>query len=117
MERVFINLTNHPSRKWDKRQREEAEKIGSIIDFPFPEVSPDYSSEEVITMAEKIGSKIISYHPSGVLCQGEFTLCYHVVNLLKENGVNVFAACSKREVIETEDGKVVRFNFERFRKY
>lgn len=114
---VFVNFSNHPSVKWDEKQRKVSEHYGKIIDIPFPSVDPFCGEKEIETLAEKYTGIILSYYPAIVMCQGEYTLCFDVVRKLKQNGICVVAACSKRDVIETEQGKISSFHFVRYREY
>lgn len=118
---MFINFSNHPSSKWDEVQLNTAKKLsgdGNIIDIPFPRVDPAMTAEQVLEKARECVKLILSHSPDIVMCQGEFTLSYHVINTLKENGVKVVAACSNRMVKEQTDGtKIVEFKFEQFREY
>lgn len=119
---MFLNVSNHPSSKWDKEQLEAAEKWGKIEDIAFPVVPPEAEEEEIEAMAEKLSAQILSYSPDAVMCQGEFTLCFSIVNKLKLQEIPVMAACSGRfvEEHEDEDGNCVKkvlFRFERFREY
>lgn len=66
--------------------------------------------------------EILSFTPDAVMCQGEFTLTYSVVKKLKEKGIRVLAACSRRSVIMKPAGnggfsKIVDFEFVQFREY
>lgn len=121
MRKVFINHTNHSSRYWSHVQRVEAEWIGEVTDFPFPEIDPEWDEGHVLALARDNCEKILAMQPAAVLCQGEFTYCYQVVRLLKKNGIVVLAACSKRETKEwLENGKQMKtaeFSFVQFRKY
>ena len=119
---MFVNYSNHPSSKWNKEQIEAASEYGNIIDVPFFQVDPACSSDEVKTIAEKETEKIMSYDPSAVLCVGDFSLTYQIVTNLKEKGIKVLSASSKREVIEEktdsgENTKKTVFKFEGFREY
>ena len=116
----FVNLTNHLSERWSEEQLQAAG--GNVIDVPFPNVDPDATSDHVKNLADGLVSKVLEHEPDTVLVQGEMTLTYRVVNLLRQKGVRVVAATSKREVVETtrEDGstdKRVVFRFVRFREY
>ena len=122
MNSSFVNFSNHPSEKWSKSQRSAAEEYGTIIDIPFPTVRADASEEEIAELAAQMTEEILSCRPAAVMCQGEFTLTFAVVERLKARGVRTFAACSERKVIEKErdDGafeKTVYFEFVRFREY
>ena len=121
MGRNFINHTNHLSRYWNELQKREAERFGAIVDIPFPDIDPAWDEETVLALAQANCKKILGLQPEAVLCQGEFTYCYHLIGLLKESGVTVLAACSKRETSEwQEEGQQIKkavFSFVRFRKY
>ena len=67
-------------------------------------------------------SKILSMEPAAVLCQGEFTYTFAMVERLKALGVPTMAACSERVVEEQLDAdgstrKISKFRFVRFRMY
>ena len=119
---MFINHTNHASAKWPAAQKEAARTWGEIEDLPFPDIGADWDEERVAKVAAENAAKILAKKPCAVLCQGEFTYVYHLVNLLRAAGVTVLAATSRREAIEeqAEDGsarKISRFVFTRFREY
>lgn len=113
----FINFSNHPSERWDEKQIKESKKYGDISDLPFPSVNPFFNEEDIEKLADQYVKKILAYNPAAVMCQGEYTLCFKVVEKLKQNRVPVMAACSKRDVIETEHGKISTFHFVRYREY
>ncbi len=119
---AFINLTNHPSSTWGEEQRREAERLGvEIVDYAFPDVSPEASSEEVVSLAKEIFDDITSrYGTEGlvVLVQGEFTLTVALVSLFVRAGIRVVCATTKRMVKENPDGSITRwFQFVQFREY
>lgn len=119
---MLVNLTNHPSHLWSPEQREAASTFGKIVDIPFPNVPPSMDEAGVMQMALSIVSSIEAQQPTAVLCQGEMTLTYRIVSLLKERGIQALAACSERCVTETVDEhgvttKVAEFHFCRFRAY
>ena len=92
------------------------------MDLPFPEVDPAWTAGRVREEAERVYREIVSLHPAAVMCQGEFTFTYALVSRLKENGLTVLAACSRRRVEEISDEtgstqKKVIFTFEGFREY
>lgn len=118
---MFINYSNHPKCKWGEKQRAEASKYGEIIDIPFYQVPPTYDEQQVKQLATQEFEKIMAYDPDAVMCQGEFTLVYRLVNLLKNQGITVLSACSERiaeeQIGENTVDKVSVFKFERFREY
>lgn len=122
---MFINLSNHPSNRWDKKQLDAAMQLTSddqIEDIQFPAVSATATTTDVISMADSLYSDIMSKRPEAVMVAGEFTLACTIIKLLMQHGVKVVAACSNRcthEVVN-EDGtttKTVHFEFIQFREF
>lgn len=119
---MFVNCSNHSSAFWSVSQKQGAEVWGKIVDYPFPYVSPSADETEIKELAEKTVKEIMKMQPEAVMCQGEFTLTYAIVTMLKERGILVVSACSARETTEQplSDGsvqKISQFRFVRFRKY
>lgn len=119
---IFLNFSNHPSTGWSVEQRKEAEKYGTIADLPFPAVSADASENGIQELAGRYLEKIMEYHPSAVMCQGEFTLTFAIVQGLLKAGIVCVSACSERVTEEsvTADGRAVKksvFRFVKFREY
>ena len=121
---MFVNFSNHPHDKWDERQLKAALEYGDVIDIPFPNVDADASEEDILELAKAYSSKILEVvgNDGAAMVQGEFTLVYAVINLLKENSIKVLSACSERDVTEITDeaGNTIRksiFVFKRFREY
>lgn len=118
---MFLNFSNHQSPLWGQKQKAAAEQFGEIVDLAFPQVSANMTSEDVVRLAENYADQILKKHPDCVLCQGEFCLSWHVINLLKQANVRVVAACSERivEEVHTEAGteKKSVFRFVQFREY
>lgn len=119
---MFVNYSNHPSNRWEEKQWREGQKFGKIVDVPFAQVPPEYDEGQIEKLADEELEKILAYNPKAVMCQGEFSLVYQLVNRLKSKGIKVFCACSERIASETqiEDGtidKISTFRFVRFREY
>lgn len=118
---MFINFTNHPSAAWSDAQLCAAQAYGEITDIPFPMVDPFADTQAVHELADKFAAQIIELAPDCVLCQGEFSLAFAVVERLKRQGLKVVVACSNRRVSEElVDGvtrKIVEFVFCGFREY
>ncbi|MBR3358657.1 MAG: toll/interleukin-1 receptor domain-containing protein [Solobacterium sp.] len=119
---VFVNCTNHPSQKWSREQYSAAAEMGRVVDVAFPNVDPYATAEDVQKLADETVQKILQERPAAVLCQGEFTLTYAIAAKLHEAGIDTYAACSERNVIEETDeqGNTVKktiFAFAGFRKY
>lgn len=119
---MLINCTNHPSARWDARQRRAAEAYGETVDFPFPAIDPELSEEALAEQAAGLVRQILSLQPDAVLCQGEMGMTYCLTEALLRSGVTVLHACAKRECSERllADGtteKTARFAFCGFRRY
>lgn len=119
---MFVNCSNHNSKNWSIEQLTAAQKWGEIVDYPFPSVDAYASEEQILNLAEEILSKLLEMKPDAVMCQGEFTLVYALVNKLKEQGIPVVAACSERKTVEEKlpDGSITKtsvFEFVKFRHY
>jgi len=121
-EKIFVNHTNHTAANWSAAQIKTAEKLGRIVDFPFPEVPPSCTAEEVRAMVLKNLQEILKLSPTAVLCQGEFNYTVAMVEELKRHKIPVMAATSERivsEITETDGStkKVSVFRFVKFRAY
>jgi NAD(P)H-flavin reductase len=118
---MFVNFTNHPSQYWSDRQLDAARKYGDIYDISFPDVNSRATYGQVRKYARKYTEQIVKFSPRAVLCQGEFTLVFAVVELLKSRGITVLAACTKRIVTENMENGVTKksteFKFISFRKF
>ena len=119
--RPFINFTNHPSSLWGKRQKTQAEAYGEITDVLFPQISPSADDDEIAEIAREYALEIAKTNPAAVLCQGEYSLCFAVSDLLINKGILVLFACSVRQTDESaiSNGctqKISQYEFVRFRK-
>ena len=119
---VFVNFTNHPSEKWNNKQRSAALEYGSIIDLPFPSISPEFTDSELKNLADLYVSKILELSPACVLCQGETVFSCLTAYILTSHNVNTVSAVSRRNVTESIDpnGRTVKnsvYEFECFRKF
>lgn len=114
---MFINFTHHESAMWSSNQIEAAKQYGEIKDLPYPDVSPNSTTEEVHQLGEKYYKEIMKYQPTAVLCQGEFTLANYIIRRLQENKIKVVSACSERNTYVIGNEKRSRFEFVQFREY
>jgi hypothetical protein len=114
----FVNLSNHPSVKWEEAQTKAALAFAERIeDIAFPAVPPDADEKAIEALAEECVAKI-PRETSHALVQGEFTLTVELVRRLQARGITCLAATSKRDVEEGGDGRrVSTFTFVRFRAY
>ena len=119
---MFINYSHHPSSAWEEEQLSAAKQYGEVEDLQFPDVPPYADTEAIMKMAECQVQLIAQKCPKAVMCQGEMTMVYHVVRLLKEQGIPVLCACTERVSCEylLENGikeKRSQFRFVQFRPY
>ncbi|MDL2213255.1 CRISPR-associated protein [Bacteroides sp. OttesenSCG-928-E20] len=118
---MLINLSNHPSSTWDKRQLQAAAVYGNIIDLPFPAVEASGDEDYIELLAVECANKVQEIAGEcevTVHLMGEMTLTFAVLRLLQEKQIECIASTSNRIVTESEPGhKEVVFKFERFRKY
>jgi CRISPR-associated protein Csx16 len=114
----FVNLSNHPSAKWEEAQTEAALALAERIeDIAFPAVLPDADEMAIEALAEDCIAKI-PRETSHALVQGEFTLTVELVRRLQARGIACLAATSKRDVEEGGAGRrISTFTFVRFRAY
>lgn len=114
---MFINLSNHPSDQWSESQLKAARIYGTILDLPFPNITPTDSCENVYALAEDYLIKIKELNTGVVHVMGELTFSFALVSLLQKNGIQCMASTSER-IVEVMDGKkIITFNFVQFRSY
>jgi CRISPR-associated protein Csx16 len=114
----LVNLSNHPTEKWDDAQKRAALDLAERIEYiEFPAVPPDADENAIATLADDCLTKL-PREATHALVQGEFTLTVELVRRLQARGVTCVAATSKRNVEEEADGrKISTFTFVRFRTY
>lgn len=100
---MLLNITNHPSRKWNSKQIIASEVYGEIVDMPFPSISPYLESREIDVIVGEYLEKVQAYDQPVVLLQGEFIFTYRLTQCLKENGYKVIATRSDRRTVEFTD--------------
>lgn len=121
-ERVFLNLSNHPSEDWESAQVFYAQEYGIIYNRAFPQVGSELDSTGVDALAEDIKCEILNEYSGCALTvhvMGEMTLTYALVSKLKSCGIRCVASCSERvSSFDPETGvKSSVFKFECFREY
>ena len=119
---MFINLTNHPSADWSEKQLKAAQRYcDHIMDIRFPDIKPEYDTSMVKKFAAVIVDIITTTCKSEkpvVHVMGEMTYTYHVVSLLKAQGITCVASTTERLVKMLPNGeKVSEFKFVQFREY
>lgn len=124
---MLLNLSNHPSKQWDKKQIETAaETYGDISDIPFPPIDPMAETNEIVVLAndyfhqvsDALKKQADEKFENAVHLQGEFTFVFKLVSMLLQSGINCIASTSERNIEFNDNGeKVVKFKFVRFRDY
>ena len=119
---MLINYTNHPSTQWSAEQKTAAQVYGKVIDLAFPAIDPATNEAVLDSLAAVYADHILHLDPDAVLCQGECTFVYRVVQRLEAAGIPTLAACSRRKSQETTypDGSTLKrsiFAFAGFRRY
>lgn len=117
---MVLNLSNHNSSTFLKKQKEEVIRLYcKIEDMAFPSIQPLASLEEVQLMAEEYLQKILGFKDlKAVHLMGEMTFVYQLVKLLEKHQIPVIASTTTRNVVEHGDGsKTWKFDFHQFRPY
>lgn len=121
---MFVNVSNHPSSLWDEKQLGAARVYGEVVDVEFPQVPPEFDTNEIISLAEHYLQKIMELKKNSkdedfvVHVMGEFTFCFCLTRMLQRKGIKCVASTTTRETQKLEDGSTVsKFNFYRFREY
>lgn len=121
---MLINLSNHPSEKWDKTRKNAARPYGKLADLPLPAIDPEAETSVVVQLAEKYEAKIQQLmalentSAFTVHIIGELVFCFMLVARLQKAGIPCFASTTRRESLENGDGtKVSKFEFVRLREY
>ena len=79
---MLINCTNHPYEIWGEAQRIGAGCFGGVLDFPFPQIDPRMTTEELRELAGKTAEQIEGMHPEAVLLAGEFSFTFMLADKL-----------------------------------
>lgn len=117
---MLINLSNHPSDKWDRRQLDAASEYGKIIDIPFPAVAPDGDEQYIRLLSDKMVEAIAGLAEKEdvtVHIMGEMTFTYLMVDSLLKAGISCIASTTGRIVRDNGNYKESEFRFIRFRRY
>ncbi len=119
--KIFYNLSNHPSLRWDRSQLDAAEAIGQIIDAPFPQIAPDADDNDLDNLVAEHFQSIQQLSEDSditVHIMGEMVFVHRLVIRLKDIGIKCIASTTVRDCREDENGnKVSCFRFMRFRVY
>ena len=121
---MLINLSNHSSSNWDKKQIKDAEELfGSVVDIAFPAVAPEEDILGISELADEYFGKCMSLlndrpnENNAVHVMGEMTFSFALVSRLMKVNIACVASTTKRNASDFNGAKLSEFNFVRFRKY
>jgi len=121
---MLINLSNHPSSKWQEKQTEDAIRLfDKIVDISFPKILPEadnsYIKDLTLRLSEQCENILFTSKSdsNAVHVMGEFTLSFAIVSILAKNGIRCVASTTERIVEEINDKRTIIFNFKQFRDY
>lgn len=118
---MFINFSNHSLSTWTEKQIKAAKEYGELEEIVFPNINPQFTTEQVQMLATDYVAKILTRYSTENLTihvMGELTFCFSVVQQLKEKGIRCVASTTERVVEETDDNKKIsKFTFVQFREY
>ena len=98
---MFINFSNHSLSTWTEKQIKAAKEYGELEEIVFPNINPQFTTEQVQMLATDYVAKILTH--------------YSIENL---TGVRCVASTTERVVEETDDNKKIsKFTFVQFREY
>lgn len=121
---MLINLSNHPFEKWDDGHQQAAfREFGIVEDFPFPEVDPMATTDEIEVLAssylvecrEKL--KTSDGKPDAIHISGEPCFLFQFVTLAKAQGISCVCSTTRRLVTNNGNIKTSVFQFVQFRNY
>ena len=67
---MLINFSNHPYETWSEDMRRAAAKYGETVDFPFPQLEPNLSVDELRELVATLAEKIEAMRPEAVFGRG-----------------------------------------------
>lgn len=114
---MFINFTNHSSKKWSEEQKNAAIVLGgNIIDITFPNISPYLNAQQIYELAKEYAQRISKEYSGAIVhIMGEMTFVYAFVNLYYPH--RCVASTTERKTTNVEDKKTSIFKFAQFRDY
>ena len=128
---MLINLSNHPAYKienkkiiyiWEEEQLNAVSQYGEIENLPFPNIPPEYTTEQVCDLAKDYLNRCVnliqsSNNESAVHITGEMTFCFELIQLLLKKGYTCITSTTERIVEEKDGVKKSIYKFVRFRNY
>ncbi len=118
--KTLINVSNHPSYKWSKEQKEGWEKI---IDIPFPDVNPyeDDINHIVRDLVLEYTKKTKELDTFYLHLAGEYSVVYSVIKtLIKYKIDTILCIPTSQRIVEEvvdENGEVKKVSNFKFVKW
>lgn len=119
---MLINLSNHPHNQWTEEQHQAASQFGEVVDLPFPNVSPEATTEQLLPLIDEYYNRITQLGKQDAVVvhlMGEMTFTFMLVARLLNAGYRCVSSTTERIVKESTNagGKTVFFQFTNFRDY
>ena len=120
MQKIFLNISNHPSTKWSDEQLKAAQKYGEVIDIQFPQVPADEDAVTVYNLANMSVKNLLRLYKDAditIHIMGEMTFTYAFVHIAKAHSIPCLASTTERIATEKDGVKTSIFQFVQFRQY
>ncbi|MDD2636566.1 MAG: CRISPR-associated protein [Bacteroidales bacterium] len=121
---MLLNISNHPSHIWDKKQTEAAiQSYSEIVDIEFPQIDPECDIFRIMRLADEyleiVQNKIAENPDTQVVVHlmGELTFCFSLAIMLASAEIQCIASTTRRNAIEKNGVKKSVFEFVKFRNY
>ena len=121
---MLINLSNHPFKNWNKKQKSIAlDQFSAVADIPFSEIDPMADTEEVALLASEYLSQCkakLAESKDGnnaVHISGEPSFLFQFVTLAKAQRICCICSTTLRMVKNDGNIKTSIFQYVQFRKY
>ncbi len=119
---MLINISNHPSSRWGKEQKEEASKqFGGVVDIPFPNIDPHATDmtafEPELSYYDEEGECTIFVNPKVdvIHLMGEMSFFSYFSNKLMKRGYKICVSTTERQAVVVDGIKKSIFKFIQFR--
>ena len=60
---MFINFSNHSLSTWTEKQIKAAKEYGELEEIVFPNINPQFTTEQVQMLATDYVAKILTHYP------------------------------------------------------
>ena len=115
--RRLINISNHPSEKWEENQKRDFEEV---VDMPFPNIVLHSNFDQI---ADQLYDKVrehLKARPwdTAIMVQGQHPATFAIVACFLNAGYKVLSAYTERMSVDNVDGtKTSKFVFGGYQEY